>query len=61
LLNSGGALGKGVGPLLISDSGFPISDLTEAKVAIPGENTNRTFIVFIGLSKCQEQSIHGVP
>lgn len=39
LLNSGGALGKGVGPLLISGSGFLISDLTEAKVAIPGKNT----------------------
>lgn len=39
LLNSGGALGKGVGPLLISNLGFEISDLTEAKIAIPGKNT----------------------
>jgi len=39
VLNSGGALGKGVGPLLISNFGFRISDLAEAKVAIPGENT----------------------
>ncbi|CAN5703917.1 1,4-dihydroxy-6-naphthoate synthase [soil metagenome] len=39
VLNSGGALGKGVGPLLISDVGFQISDLTKAKIAIPGENT----------------------
>src|SRR6478609_3204977 len=31
LLNSGGALGKGVGPLLISDFGFKVSDLNEAK------------------------------
>lgn len=39
VLNSGGALGKGVGPLLISDAGSGISDLGEAKIAIPGENT----------------------
>lgn len=39
VLNSGGALGKGVGPLVISDFGFHISDLNNAKVAIPGENT----------------------
>ena len=41
LLNSGGALGKGVGPLLISKQ--PINNLDEAivemTVAIPGENT----------------------
>ena len=48
LLNSGGALGKGVGPLLISlpdrvtqggNFGFQISDLSNATIAIPGENT----------------------
>ena len=39
VLNSGGALGKGVGPLLISDFGFQISDLSKATIAIPGENT----------------------
>src|SRR4051794_40186627 len=41
VLNSGGALGKGVGPLLISKKEAPdleksIEDMT---VAIPGENT----------------------
>jgi 1,4-dihydroxy-6-naphthoate synthase len=39
VLNSGGALGKGVGPLLISDFGFRISDLENSVIAIPGENT----------------------
>jgi len=39
VLNSGSALGKGVGPLLISDSGFGISDLENSVIAIPGENT----------------------
>ena len=41
LLNSGGALGKGVGPLLISKR--EIQDLAEAikhlKIAVPGVNT----------------------
>jgi 1,4-dihydroxy-6-naphthoate synthase len=39
VLNSGGALGKGVGPLLVSGSRFPVSSLDEKIIAIPGENT----------------------
>jgi 1,4-dihydroxy-6-naphthoate synthase len=60
LLNSGGALGKGVGPLLISNSAFEIADLGNRSIAIPGKNTtahllfslafpyatNKQFIVF---------------
>ncbi len=39
LLESGGALGKGVGPLLISKSQINTIDLSNKSVAIPGENT----------------------
>jgi len=39
LLSSGGALGKGVGPLLISDSVFNVADLSNKTIAVPGENT----------------------
>lgn len=40
LLNSGGALGKGVGPLLISKKPIEQKDVNENfTVAIPGENT----------------------
>lgn len=41
VLNSGGALGKGVGPLLISrkESNNDISTINAARIAIPGENT----------------------
>lgn len=39
LLNSGGALGKGVGPLLIAKSKLKVEHLADKKVAIPGENT----------------------
>lgn len=39
LLESGGALGKGVGPLLISNLGFQVSNLQDSIVALPGEHT----------------------
>jgi 1,4-dihydroxy-6-naphthoate synthase len=49
LLNSGSALGKGVGPILISKE--KISDSPESvsklKVALPGENTTANFLFSI--------------
>lgn len=39
LLTSGGALGKGSGPLLISKKNIPLQNIHEKKIAIPGENT----------------------
>jgi 1,4-dihydroxy-6-naphthoate synthase len=39
LLNSGGALGNGVGPLLIAKSEIDQSKIENLKIAIPGENT----------------------
>jgi len=39
LLESGGALGKGVGPLLIAKTKMNIDELYDKLVAIPGENT----------------------
>lgn len=39
LLESGGALGKGVGPLLIAKTKMRIDELYDKLVAIPGENT----------------------
>lgn len=38
-LNSGSALGRGVGPLLISNLRFQISDVENSLIAIPGKNT----------------------
>jgi 1,4-dihydroxy-6-naphthoate synthase len=65
LLNTGSALGKGVGPLLISDAGHEISDdeINQASIALPGANTtanllftfaypdakDKQFIVFSGI------------
>ena len=39
LLNSGGALGKGVGPLLIAKNEIDLKTINEKTIAIPGENT----------------------
>jgi 1,4-dihydroxy-6-naphthoate synthase len=39
ILNSGSALGKGVGPLLISKRKVSFEEVDECTIAIPGENT----------------------
>jgi 1,4-dihydroxy-6-naphthoate synthase len=39
LLESGGALGKGVGPLLIARSEMDLDKLNDKRIAIPGVNT----------------------
>jgi 1,4-dihydroxy-6-naphthoate synthase len=60
LLDAGGALGKGVGPLLISKKQLSLTDIDTATIAIPGERTtahllfslafptarNRRFMIF---------------
>src|SRR4051812_1689000 len=49
LLDSGSALGYGVGPLLISKSDYSISDLKEKgsnlKIGIPGKYTTANFLL----------------
>ena len=44
LLNSGGALGKGVGPLLISQLEYKSLIVKDCTIAIPGENTTANFL-----------------
>ena len=39
LLDAGGALGKGVGPLLISRKRVPLSGIEDCRIAIPGQRT----------------------
>lgn len=39
LLTSGGALGKGAGPLFIAKKFIPTEEMNNKKIAIPGENT----------------------
>jgi 1,4-dihydroxy-6-naphthoate synthase len=63
LLDAGGALGKGVGPLLISKKLINNSDINNCSIAIPGRNTtahllfllafpeavNKHFMIFSGI------------
>jgi 1,4-dihydroxy-6-naphthoate synthase len=46
LLNAGAALGKAVGPLLITDSAQPISDedINQASIALPGLHTTANLL-----------------
>jgi len=45
ILNSGAALGKGVGPLLVGKKMVHLPDLEHCKIAIPGENTTANFLL----------------
>lgn len=46
LLNAGSALGKGVGPLLITDSNHELSldEINQASIALPGANTTANLL-----------------
>ncbi|MGE5521256.1 MAG: 1,4-dihydroxy-6-naphthoate synthase [Candidatus Dadabacteria bacterium] len=45
ILNSGAALGYGVGPLLIAKKMVNVPDVHHCKIAIPGENTTANFLL----------------
>jgi 1,4-dihydroxy-6-naphthoate synthase len=65
LLDAGGALGKGVGPLLIAKTSLAHSDIETSRIAIPGSHTtahllfslafpqarNKEFMVFSGIEE----------
>jgi 1,4-dihydroxy-6-naphthoate synthase len=44
LLNSGSALGRGVGPLLITSKDFGENNIDDSSIAIPGENTTANLL-----------------
>jgi 1,4-dihydroxy-6-naphthoate synthase len=59
LLDSGSALGFGVGPLLISNSGISISDLLENslkyKIGIPGKYTTANFLLGLAFPEAKNK------
>jgi 1,4-dihydroxy-6-naphthoate synthase len=71
LLDAGGALGKGVGPLLIAKSPIPLAAIPDSRIAVPGQRTtahllfslafpearNKHFMVF---SSIEEAVLTGV-
>ena len=47
LLNSGAALGKNNGPILIGKNKFPWKDIPKLKIAIPGHNTTANLLLSV--------------
>jgi 1,4-dihydroxy-6-naphthoate synthase len=45
ILSSGGALGFGCGPLLISKKNYALEEVRDLKIAIPGKNTTANFLL----------------
>ena len=55
LLNSGSALGRGVGPLLIANNAAGITNLEEQLIAIPGENTTAHLLFSLAYPKAKSK------
>lgn len=59
VLNSGGALGKGVGPLLIvKDQSIDLSQVQQKQVAIPGKNTTAHLLFSLAYPEAVNKSFH---
>lgn len=59
VLNSGGALGKGVGPLLITkDKKLTIEEVNDARIAIPGINTTAHLLFSLAFPFAKNKSFH---
>jgi 1,4-dihydroxy-6-naphthoate synthase len=56
VLNAGGALGKGVGPLLIAKEPIPANQLEQAEIAIPGENTTAHLLFSLAFPQAKKKT-----
>lgn len=57
LLNSGSALGRGCGPLLIAKKDIPHDKIKDCKIAIPGENTTANLLFSIAFPEAKQKEI----
>ena len=57
ILRSGGALGKGVGPLLIAREEMKEEEIDEAVIAIPGENTTANFLLSLAYPRAKNRKV----
>lgn len=57
ILRSGGALGKGVGPLLIASKELSEVQIDEAVIAIPGENTTANFLLSLAYPRAKHKKV----
>lgn len=55
VLNSGSALGKGVGPLLIANKPVPFEKVSDHTILIPGENTTAHLLFSLAFPKAQKK------
>lgn len=61
-LRSGGALGRGCGPLLIAKERYSIDELKGKKIAVPGIHTTAYLLLqLLNPSLVQQSSIHPMP
>lgn len=56
MLNSGAALGKGVGPLLIAKKMVNVPDVRHCSIAIPGEQTTANFLLTYAFPEAQNKT-----
>ncbi|RAJ73929.1 1,4-dihydroxy-6-naphthoate synthase [Chitinophaga dinghuensis] len=57
LLNSGSALGRGCGPLLIARDNISLDDIKNKTIAIPGENTTANLLFSIAFPEAKNKKI----
>jgi len=57
ILRSGGALGKGVGPLLIAKEEMSEAQIEEASIAIPGEQTTANFLLSLAYPRAKNKQV----
>ncbi|HTQ29155.1 MAG TPA: 1,4-dihydroxy-6-naphthoate synthase [Puia sp.] len=55
LLDSGGALGKGVGPLLIARQSYSLADVPNFSVAVPGKNTSAHMLFSLAFPQAEHK------
>lgn len=55
LLDAGGALGKGVGPLLIAKRPLALTDIGNCRVAIPGEQTTAHLLFSLAFPEARDK------
>ena len=55
VLNSGSALGSGVGPLLIANKEIPQQEITNYTIAVPGENTTAHMLFTIAFPQAKNK------
>ncbi|MFY0252348.1 1,4-dihydroxy-6-naphthoate synthase [Chitinophaga sp. 30R24] len=57
LLNSGSALGRGCGPLLIAKKDIPLDEIKNLTIAIPGENTTANLLFSIAFPEAKNKKV----